>query len=406
MLKKVLPIKVIIVLSAFIAPIISMPFIVSGIYNRKNYAIYTLAFLMGLFAIYFLPVADLYRHIVLYYELKDYEWRWFLDFIRTREDYLFYIALYVFGKANINFEFLRFLIVWSGYSIYFWIFIDYVKRNLLVDRKIYLLVFSIVFCYIPLFGLGGGIRFNFSTAVLIGGFYRIYILHDKKGYIWGIISCFIHFGQVPIFLLLCILNNLFLIRFKYVVLLFSLVLIIGGAHIISYAIEVLPISDLYKAKLIAYTTFYDDNVLKENSILTYIYVYARKIPFFLSLIYLLKTKHKTKEVNLALGVFLFLSLLYIFPIGERYTSFFIFVIFIIYVQNDLFFRKCLWYKKSIQYSYILIFLLNFYWWRMVLPPSRIVEYLFTPTISTIFHNDDPNTIFLNVDEEGTLIKEF
>lgn len=399
--------KLITLLSVLTIPFISYVFIFVEIVNKKKYSLYCLAFVMAVFSIYILPVADLFRHTLLYYELKDYEPSWFLDYLKTRPDFVFYIIVYLFGRIGINFEMVRFLSVFVGYLVYFEIFWDYLKRGFFEKKKDYLYVFIAFFLYVPFFDLGGGIRFYFSTAILSGAFYKIYVLRDlRQGILWGVLSCLIHFGQIPLFLLLLMLRNIILMRFKYLFLSLSIALILSGNLLVPLIVEVLPISDVYKMILVSYTDVSMLQETSEDSIMTLLYIYMVKFPLLISVLYLFKSNVKNEMMNLAVGVLLLLSLLYSFPIGGRYMMFFVFVIFIVYLELDLKNNTNKWYMKLFLLNFGLIFFMRFYYWRMLLPNSRIKEFFFTPTMLSLFHSDDPNEIFLNVDEEGTLLKPF
>lgn len=109
---------------------------------------------MGLLAMQVMPVADLYRHTLVYYELKEASLSEFFDFLKWHVDYVFYIILYVAGRLEIDFSIVRLLWVSVAYGIYFYIFNDVVSRKTSLSRKHYMLVF-LFFIFYSSCGFGG-----------------------------------------------------------------------------------------------------------------------------------------------------------------------------------------------------------------------------------------------------------
>ena len=74
--------KLLALLSLFTVPLFAFPFLFVEIYNKRKYAMFALSFLMGLLAMQVMPVADLYRHTLVYYELKEASLSEFFDFLK------------------------------------------------------------------------------------------------------------------------------------------------------------------------------------------------------------------------------------------------------------------------------------------------------------------------------------
>lgn len=399
--------KLVTLLSMCSIPLLALIPIVVEVANKRRYALYCLALMMAIFAIYILPVADLYRHTLTYYELREYDLDTFLDFLKVRQDVIFYIVLYAFGTWGINFEFVRFLSVFIGYSAFFTIFFDCIQRFSFLDRKKYLLLFFAFFFYVPFLDLGNGIRFFLASSILALSCYQLYVLHrNLKGYLLGILACMIHFGQFPLFFLVILLRNQFLARYKYFYLCLCLVLIGLGPSIVIMFIESLPLSDVYKYVLLVYTEGAINSEKVSNTLLTKIFAYFSHITFVLSIFYLFILKEKTRLLNLAIGILLFRSLFSAFPIANRYEFFFSFVVLLTYIEHDFRLQRAVWYLKLFMIFSLLIFSLRFYSYRMMLPAYRVKEYFLTPSVASLFHSDPPEKVFRNVDEDGTLVGVF
>lgn len=385
-------------------PLIAFPLLLVEIFNRRIYAVYLLAFMMGLWSIWLLPTGDLYRHTLLYYELKEYDLAQFQDFLKFRPDCLFYILVYLFGKIGFHFEWIRFLSTFGGYALYFTIFFDYIKSHSVLTRKKYLFIFALFFFYIPFVEIGCGIRFAFSSALLAFATYRLYAQGKITAYLLGIVACLIHFGQFPLFVLICICRNCHHFKFKYFFLLISLLFVIGGQTLFITIAGVLPISDIYQQIIISYT----QEVIKPKEINFYtkLYIIFSGFPILISVIYLIFTKNKSNFITLSAVLFVFYSLMFAFPIGNRYASFFIFSNLLAYLHGDFEKKQKSWYGILFFISFSLLFMLKFYYWRQVIPYTRTFSFLYSPVTVTFFHYDSLPLILQNVDMDGSLLTIF
>lgn len=395
--------KLLVLLSLFTVPLFAFPFLFVEIYNKRKYAMFALSFLMGLLAMQVMPVADLYRHTLVYYELKEASLSEFFDFLIWHVDYVFYIILYVAGRLEIDFSIVRLLWVSVAYGIYFYIFNDVVSRKSSLSRKHYMLVFLFFYFFIPLVDLAAGMRFYFANTLMVLAFYELYIKKRKVAYFIMFISCMIHFAMLPLVLILILFNNIALSQFKMFILILSLFFYFIQESVWDLLMNIIPFGENYVRVLSGYM----ENPVEvvNNSVYTRVFQFTSYLPFILSFLMLLFSKDVSRVSNMLISLFTFIMLFSLLPVSQRYYSFFVIVTFIDYWDTGDVCRQK-WYFILIFISVLFLFVMRFYYWRMLLPIPYILEYLYTPTCLLLSHHFNEIDILLNVDTDGTLIKQF
>lgn len=142
-----------------------------------------------------------------------------------------------------------------------------------------------------------------------------------------------------------------------------------------------------------------------NSVYTRVFQFTSYLPFILSFLMLLFSKDVSRVSNMLISLFTFIMLFSLLPISQRYYSFFVIVTFIDYWDTGDVCRQK-WYFILIFILALFLFVMRFYYWRMLLPIPYILEYLYTPTCLLLSHHFNEIDILLNVDTDGTLIKQF
>lgn len=205
-------ISVIISMMFYCFPFISIPLIFIGIiFDKKHSFIYALllALIFALIAYNFNPndTHDLYRY---YFEMKYYYSNLNFDkFIMTamsNSKITFSILQYIFAGIG-NYHLLTFFITLIGYTISFYIILDYnkIKKYPSIVSIIILLIFIFTFYHINFIS---GLAQYLAISIAFLGFYLEFIKNKKKLIykLLYIIPIFIHISMIIIPIIRLILN--------------------------------------------------------------------------------------------------------------------------------------------------------------------------------------------------------
>lgn len=199
---KIKPYTLISVWGLIVSPILSLPFILYGIYKKDKYSLYLMAFFLGIVAFLTPPVSDLYRHTSDFYSYKSLSLKNFMESLNA--DFVAQTISYFLAQNGINFAFARFFYVLISLSIYFYIFND-LLLNKDLRWKEYFLLWVILFAGYNYFELVLGIRFGLATAFLFGSFYFLFFKKNLLySLIFGLFSSFTHYFLFPITILMFI----------------------------------------------------------------------------------------------------------------------------------------------------------------------------------------------------------
>ena len=164
-------------LMLFLCPLLSIPFIIYGIYHRKLGAFASLAILLGIFAYISAPSGDLYRHYNQYNYLSVRP----LSAISLTEFYLNGILPYIYwlmSHLNISFSYLRFFELSIGFFLLCRIFnymIDYSEQD--YTKKEIFIRFAILFLFFDFLYTTMGVKFGFAICTYL---YSLHLIINKS----------------------------------------------------------------------------------------------------------------------------------------------------------------------------------------------------------------------------------
>lgn len=170
---------------------------------RNNKFIYIIGAFCSLFAAYLPPTSDAYRYRLLYYNSINYEFT-FHNLWKTEYDFLFPLLSSIFAPLGFSFEFFRFILIFSCYSLLCWVFLDIVSKNkhLKENKKWLSLAILALFLSVRFYTLAAGIRFGVASSFAIVSIYLI----TEKEYIKGIsLFAFAAFMHVSILMFIPLL---------------------------------------------------------------------------------------------------------------------------------------------------------------------------------------------------------
>lgn len=253
-----------------ICPALSFPVILYYGVCRKYWAYTMLAVFMGLCAMLWPPTGDLYRHTMDSFAFRELSVREFSYYMEVRGesrfDFLLPLLSFLFAKAGIPFEFVRFLFIFIAYMLTFRVFEDCIRKNPGIG-KMGSTVFFIFFCSIQFFTIVMGLRFGFAVILLAYGAWQYLEERKLAGLLYIALSCMVHFSVIPVAMLL------FLARFGVRINNFWISLLCVGAvlclnpTVFQRVIDILPVSDGEKMIMSGYVSgYWSDEFLEDHSL--------------------------------------------------------------------------------------------------------------------------------------------
>ena len=194
----------------FLSPVLAVPFILSEIKRRRQYAVILFCLFLGVIAYCTIPTQDLFRHFAHYehystYNFTDFEWK---DFELNGIIVYLYCLM---GKLSIPFDILRLFTVSIGFYLLYDVFQFKIKKNgYIYSNKDWFYRFLILFFFFDLFYTISGVRYGFALTLYI---YGAFCYIEKKSYlislIYVLLACLYH----PSFIFLSIVTySIYLIR--------------------------------------------------------------------------------------------------------------------------------------------------------------------------------------------------
>lgn len=245
--------NVVVTLSFIINPLLSLPFVFLGIYNKNNYSFILLIIFLGMLGFLWIPSGDLYRIQNDFELLKTYR---FTDVVSFNFDFIYSYLMFFLGKTSLDFAYLRFSIAVISYSLFFNVARNIITQNQIIVSSRYLsfAAFLIIFLSLGFGGIITGVRFTFAFSIFIYGYYKLLYQRDKKGIIFLVISVLTHFSFLLLIAVLII--NKFAkkyMNFSFFILtaLFALIL---STTFFENIIDLLPLDEVLKFHLQNYTT--------------------------------------------------------------------------------------------------------------------------------------------------------
>lgn len=316
-------------------PFGALPFIFIEIYNKNYYAYSYLAVFMGLLAFLWTPSGDLSRIQQDFDLIKRIE---FLDlFNMISLDYVYNTILFVFGRLNLDFAHVRFVICIISYLLFFKIIEKITSNNSYISstKLNSFLVFLTLFFLLRFTGFLTGVRFTFAFSVFLYGFFNIFYDTNKKGWYFMLAGALIHFS---FWLLILVILSQKLFKFKFnrlFLFLFIVLSVFFSDYIVSFIISILPIDESLKFHLENYTTGFF--ALEEFKTKSFLFKVSRFLSYFLiypALFFVLIKKKNMSNYSIFILMIIVLSLSFnLNSIFGRYAFISVFLFIIPFLVN-------------------------------------------------------------------------
>ena len=387
-----------------IYPLGAIPLILIEIYNKKHYAYSYLAVFMGLLAFLWIPSGDLSRIQEDFDIIKSIE---FLDMFNIISlDYVYNIILFVFGRLNLDFAHVRFIICIISYLLFFKIIKKIISNNSYISSsKLNSFLFFLTFFFLLRFsGFLTGVRFTFAFSIFLYGFFNVFYDTNKKGWYFMFLGALVHFSfWVIIFIIL--LQKLF--KFKFNNLSIFLLIFLGfifSVYIVSIIISILPIEESLKFHLENYTTGFF--ALEEYKIKSFLFKVSRFLSYFViypALIFVLINKKQRSNFSVFILMITLLALSFnMNSIYSRYAfvSVFLFIIpfFVNYNKANRFFFRVFFICSVITY------LASIQTVKRELAVGMQYKILYSPLPLIMTSEYDKTWLNKNIEENGSITK--
>lgn len=291
-----------------VSPILSLPFVLVEIYNRKKYALTLLLLLFAIVAYLFPPVGDLYRYYDLYYvNFKGILYTEIFDFYIF--DLLWYSLLFILANLGLSFQYSLFISILIQSYITCYFLHKYGIWDMRVSRlRLWLIIASLLY-------LGFWINIEMRYMLALSFFLvEVYALVNRKWRVFlsfMILSSLCHLSFVSISFLLIVL---FIFK-KYITLLSACFVAVFGSVLTMSIGEYLEFLDFEKAGYIVDQSNWTEDL---SPLLLFFRIVLRGLPFFILGLLVLFSKSNSEYRKFAL-FFLALSIATIsFPdLNER-----------------------------------------------------------------------------------------
>ncbi|NQV78497.1 MAG: EpsG family protein [Lutibacter sp.] len=363
-----------------IYPLGAIPLVLIEIYNKKYYALYYLAFFMGLFAYLWVPSGDLHMISQDYDIVKSVE---FLELISINTlDYFYLIIMYLFGVFDLNFAFIRFTLCTLSYILYFKIFKHLVSSNkyLIESKFISFISFLIFFFVIRFSGFLTGVRFTFGLSIFLFGFYSVFFKNKISGWFLIILAALTHFSLWVLLILTILSKKINFNKRNLLVFFIILFAIIFSTEAIILLISYLPIDEIIKTHLANYTTgFYATEEYETKSLLFRISRFLSYFIIYPSLIYVLFTKKDISKYSAYLVLIIVLSFLW--KMNSAFSRYALVVVLVFVITYLATFKK----QRNMTFFYLLFlcssitYLASIYEVKRELSAGMQYKVLYTPT---------------------------
>lgn len=382
-----------------LCPLLSLPWVIKKSYNGEKYSQFLLSFFMGLICILaWPPQGDLFRHYMVYYQLKGKTLEYLFDYY-SNGDYLLRLSQFFAGKLNLGFEIVRLITVALSYYMLLTLYSDLKNQSGYNTHRIVL--FVVILLSVPFIYILRGIRYGFSMMIISYFILKRFILchKQKKDFLFLPLALITHFGSLWI-IIICLISPIIPNRVPRLVPMSVMILAYLISTFSADLIQMLPIDFIGQRAIEMYSTggasknhliglnFF--GLLTEKSlelmIILYIIITIRYLPY-------------NKETKiLYLNIIFWFFTLSLFEINRR-------VGIPIYIMGGVITFKYIVFKKYIRNLILTTLiatslLVGISYWRMYLISN--IAYIIAPLPVSIIQGYDYEWIEKNVDGMGAL----
>lgn len=225
-----------------ISPLLSLPFILVGMYERRKASFVYFSLFMGLFSFLTYPASDLFRHFENYDYYKNLPFSYFIETLPGD----IFTQLLSYGSANLGipYEFNRLFTMTVFFLLIFFVFnqiidkatVSYNKREIFIRLLIFLFTVSY---FTALIGVRSGFALSFF---LVGLYYWLDCKRMKIAFFFFILATSIHYSMAIFTIGILLLSRVR--QHKWTLFIYASLLVILSAFLIQQLENYLLLFDL------------------------------------------------------------------------------------------------------------------------------------------------------------------
>jgi len=324
-----------------ISPLLSLPIVLSAIYNKKRNFIFYISFFYGILVYLFIPREDMDSagRYFLYEFFLDQSFSDFLTYIGFRVDYIFYYLIYLFAYYKIKFQLLLFFFGFISVYIPLKIFEKLFNKDSF-GNKSFLLVILFILSAISLQYVLSGIRQLLGFNLILISLYQFYFKKKyMSSFLFYVFGLFTHFSCalfLPIVIILKFFNQKFIILTVIAV---FLITIFGGNFLQTTLFDFFSVNDNLLEKVNSYAI--TDKDTSSSSSLTLLALFLKNVWVPFSVIFYFRNKADNRFSSFFLTALIPLVFFFAYPsIWIRYADFlklvfsYYFIYFLVYKNID------------------------------------------------------------------------
>lgn len=225
-----------------ISPLLSFPFILVGMYERRKASFVYFSLFMGLFSFLTYPASDLFRHFENYYYYKNLPFSYFISTLPG--DIFTQLLSYSSANLGIPYEFNRLFTMTIFFILIFFVFnqiinrttVSYNKREIFI--RLLILLFTVSY-FTALIGVRSGFA---SSFFLIGSYYWLDRKKMKIAFIFLLLASTIHYSMAIFIIGILVLSRIQ--QHKWILLIYMSLFVILSAFLIQQLENYLLLFDL------------------------------------------------------------------------------------------------------------------------------------------------------------------
>lgn len=178
-----------------ISPILSLPFILVGIFNREKFALFLTSLFIGVLSYYLIPSweLDISRYFLMYQEISMSNFNGFKLIVSEQNDYVFFFIYYLLSRLGISFQFL--LLIISTFNFYACLLVgDLILKKSKASRNSYFILMGSLILSLPILSMVSVSRFALAFTFFMLFVYNHLKKNKKLSYSFLALSCFTHFA--------------------------------------------------------------------------------------------------------------------------------------------------------------------------------------------------------------------
>ncbi|MGG5570940.1 EpsG family protein [Myroides odoratimimus] len=178
-----------------ISPILSLPFILLGIFNRERLSLFLTSLFIGVLSYYLIPAweLDISRYYLMYQEISMSNYNGFKLIVAEQNDYVFFFLYYLLSRFGISFQFL--LLIISTFNFYTCLLVgDLILKRSKASRNSYFMLMGSLILSLPILSMVSVSRFALAFSFFMLFVYYHLKKNTKLSYSFMALSCFTHFA--------------------------------------------------------------------------------------------------------------------------------------------------------------------------------------------------------------------